>query len=130
VSAAKKVWTRLIITGLAACTVAAVAAPASGQTMRRDGSKAVPFVANVSNPVGPTAGDPHLRRDGSKAVPFVVDPAANVRPTTADGFDWGDAAVGAAAAIGLVALGGAGLALRGRLDPNRTAIRRRKATAT
>lgn len=102
-SAARKVWTRLIITGLAACAVAAIAAPASGQTMRRD---------------------------GSKAVPFVVDPEANVRPTTADGFDWGDAAVGAAAAIGLVALGGAGLALRGRLDPGRTAIRRRKATAT
>ena len=85
-STAKKVWTRLIITGLAACTVAALAAPASGQTLRRDGSKAVPFVANVSKPAGPTAGGPVLRRDGSKAVPFVADPRGErhgPRPPTA-----------------------------------------------
>ena len=38
-----------MITGLAAWTVAALAAPASGYELRRDGSKAVPFVANASS---------------------------------------------------------------------------------
>ena len=122
------IWIRLIVIGLAACTVAAVAAPASGQTLRRDGSKAVSFVADVSKAAGP--GGLLLRRDGSKAVPFVVNPGADVGPTAADGFDWGDAAVGAAAAIGLVALGGAGLALRGRRAPRRASLRQPKATAT
>lgn len=105
-SAAKKVWTRLIITGLAACTVAAVAAPASGQTMRRDGSKAVPFVANVSKPAGPTAGGLHLRRDGSKAVPFVADLEPHLAAQSADGFDWRDSAIGAGlgATIALLAM--------------------------
>jgi hypothetical protein len=130
VDTAKKVWTRLMIIGLAACTVAAVAAPASGQALRRDGSKAVPFVAEVDKPAGPTAGDPALRRDGSKAAPFVVGLEPNIAAPAADGFDWGDAAVGAAAAIGLVALGGVGLALRGRLAPRRASVRQPKATAT
>ena len=128
-STAKKVWTRLMIIGLAACMLAALAAPASGQTLHRDGSKAVPFVAEVSSASGPTAGVPVLRRDGSQAVPFVTGLEPVAAPA-ADGFDWGDAAVGAAAALGLVALGGAGLALYARLAPNRTAVRRSKAAAT
>src|SRR6476620_11730927 len=102
VSTAKKVWTRLMIIGLAACMLAALAAPASGQTLQRDGSKAVLFVTGLEPVAAPAA----------------------------DGFDWGDAAVGAAAALGLVALGGAGLALYARLAPNRTAVRRSKAAAT
>ena len=129
-SAAKKVWTRLIITGLAACTVAALAASAPAQDLRRDGSKAVPFVAEVGKPAGPTAGGLLLRRDGSKAVPWVANLEPDVAVPAGDGFDWGDAAVGAGAAIALVALGGAGLARRGRLARHRPAVRRSKAAAT
>jgi hypothetical protein len=129
VSAAKKVWAPLIIIGLAACTVAVLVAPASGQDLRRDGSKAVPFVADVSKPAGPVASGPVLRRDGSKAVPFV----AELEPDTAaaaDGFDWGDAALGAAVAIGTVALAGVGLAVRGRRVPNQASVQRPRAKAT
>jgi hypothetical protein len=100
------VWTRLIITGIAACTMAALAAPASGQTLHRDGSKAAPFVADVSKQADASA-SPVLHRDGSKAVPFVADVGANPAGTGADRFDWGDAAVGAGAAVGLMLLASA-----------------------
>jgi hypothetical protein len=46
-----------------------------------------------------------LRRDGSEAEPFAVEPSGS----TGDGFDWASAAVGAGAAMALVALGGAAL---------------------
>jgi hypothetical protein len=78
------IWTRLIITVLARCVTAALATPASGQTLRRDGSKAVPFVANV----------------GTEAAP----PTDTAAPT--DGFDWGDGAIGAG--LGAALLAGAG----------------------
>ena len=41
-----------------------------------------------------------LRRDGSKAVPFVADLGPKA-PATAGGFDWGDAAIGAGAVTGV-----------------------------
>ena len=46
-----------------------------------------------------------LRRDGSKADPFV--PISNPTPasTAVDGFDWDDAAAGAVGAMALVLLG-------------------------
>jgi hypothetical protein len=47
-----------------------------------------------------------LRRDGSQAEPTVVSASPS---DSGDGFDWGDAAVGAGAAMTLVALGGAAL---------------------
>jgi hypothetical protein len=97
------IWTRLIVAGLATCTIAALAAPASGQTLRRDGSKAEPLVANVSEQVQATPSGV-LRRDGSKAVPLVADLDVDASGAVADGFDWGDAAVGAAAAVGLMLL--------------------------
>ena len=128
-STAKRIWTRPIIIGLAACTVAALASPAVGQTLHRDGSKAVPFVADVSVP-GPKAGAPALRRDGSKAVPFVADLESDAAAPAGDGFDWGDAALGAAVAIGTVALAGVGLAVRGRRVSNQAAVQRPRATAT
>jgi hypothetical protein len=130
VGTARKFSTQLLIIGLAACTVAALAAPAPAQDLRRDGSKAVPFVAEVGRSAGAVASHPVLRRDGSKAVPWVANLEPDVAVPAGDGFDWGDAAVGAGAAIALVALGGAGLALRGRLAPHRPAVRRSKATAT
>ena len=47
---------------------------------------------------------PALRRDGSKAVPFVADLGPRA-PATAGGFDWGDAAIGAGAITGAMVLG-------------------------
>jgi hypothetical protein len=81
-----------------------------GVVLHRDGSKAVPFRAN------PVASESShlvvLRRDGSKADPFVADLAPTGTPT-ADGFDWGDAAVGLGAGmivgvLGLAAIGAYG----------------------
>jgi hypothetical protein len=92
--------------------------PTMSTTLHRDGSKATPFVANVS----PTA---TLHRDGSKAVPLV----ANLNPTAAPadsgtGFDWGDAMIGAGGAVALIAvLGAGGLTIRSRrhVEPAATA---------
>jgi hypothetical protein len=104
---------------VAPSALARPAGPAAGASLsqatpdavlHRDGSKAVPFQAH------PVAPEPFqrlvLRRDGSKADPFVAD----LTPTgaqTADGFDWGDAAVGLGAGmivgvLGLAAIGGYG----------------------
>ena len=57
----------------------------------------------------PASSNTVLRRDGSQAVPFV----ANVGSTTDGGFNWGDAAIGAGAITGVVALGLGGV-LAGR----------------
>lgn len=112
-------WTRIAVTALAGCMVAALATPAWGQgediTLRRDGSKAVPFVADVSGKSNANPSNaPVMRRDGSKAVPLVADldgePAA-----VADGFDWSDAAIGAGLGATAVLLAVAGtVAMRGR----------------
>jgi hypothetical protein len=93
------IWARVAGIGLVACAIAALAAPASGQILHRDGSKAVPFVAEVGNVAGPTAGAPALRRDGSKAVPFVADLEPHLAAPSADGFHWRDAAIGAGGAM-------------------------------
>ena len=57
-----------------------------------------------------------LHRDGSKAVAFVPNPAGATTPAeSGNGFDWGDAMVGAGAAVALLALlGAAGLTARSR----------------
>jgi hypothetical protein len=119
------IWTRLTITALAVCAVGAVAAPAWGgsndSNLRRDGSKAAPFVADVRTDTADRSG-PVLHRDGSKAAPFVADVSGqsdtDLTPETAvanDGFEWRDAAIGAGlgAAAVLLALA-ATSALRGR----------------
>jgi hypothetical protein len=91
-------------------TASATAPATSGVVLHRDGSKAVPFRAY------PVASESShrvaLRRDGSKAEPFVADLAPTVAPA-ADGFDWGDAAVGGGAVmivglLGLAAIGAYG----------------------
>jgi hypothetical protein len=79
-------------------------------TLHRDGSKAVPFRAYPA-----TSGSSHqvvLRRDGSKADPFVADVAAT-SVTAADGFDWGDAAVGLGAGLIVGVLGFAAIGAYG-----------------
>jgi hypothetical protein len=109
--------TRVTATVLAGLATAGLAAPAIGYgdelTLRRDGSVAVPFVANPGHD-GASQRVPVLRRDGSKAVPF--DPIiGRTTSAPADGFDWGDAGVGAAlgGAAALVGIGAAA-AVRGR----------------
>jgi hypothetical protein len=66
----------------------------------------------VAAPAAPAAGDEDivLHRDGSKAAPVVVPEP----PASSDGFDWGDAGVGAGAGVGalLVAAAGAQFARR------------------
>ena len=102
------IWARVAGIGLVACAVAALAASAPGQDLRRDGSKAVPFVSQVSTRADGTARDPVLRRDGSKAVPFVADLEPDIAAAAGEGFDWGDAAIGAGlgATIALLAMVG------------------------
>ncbi|MGH2989359.1 MAG: hypothetical protein ACRDMA_05750 [Solirubrobacterales bacterium] len=116
--------TRMTITALAVCVVAALATPAAGQNLRRDGSKAVPFVAKVgekavdsraADAVGSYTG-PALRRDGARAVPVVVDldpaPAAD-----SAGFDWRVAGVAVGVGALAVALAAAAVvSLRARRD--------------
>jgi hypothetical protein len=121
-------WTRLATIALALGTMAALAAPAWGQsddvTLRRDGSKAVPLVADVSAKSDAKAPIvPALRRDGSKAEQFVaqvspsIDNASTAPPSSGEssGFHWGDAVIGAglgaAAALLMV---GAVIAVRRR----------------
>jgi hypothetical protein len=55
-------------------------------------------------------------RDGSQAVPFVADVSGTSSAAAASGdFDWGDAAIGAGTVLGIVALLGAtGLAIHHR----------------
>ncbi|MGH2991616.1 MAG: hypothetical protein ACRDMA_17505 [Solirubrobacterales bacterium] len=114
-------WTRIAITALAGCMVAVLATPAWGQgddlTLRRDGSKAVPFVADVSGKGGADSSNaPVMRRDGSKAVPFVAD--LDPEPAAAgDGFDWSDAAIGAGLGAAAVALAVAGAVAMRRRRP-------------
>jgi hypothetical protein len=90
---------------------------------RRTRAAAVALLtAAMAAPAAPAAakgGDVVLRRDGSKAVPFVSDPA----PTPADGFDWGDAGIGAGVATTLM-LGATGaLAARSRRPAGRVHLR-------
>ena len=55
-----------------------------------------------------------LRRDGSQAEAFVAD-VGGTPSATGDGFDWGDAAIGAAGGLGLaLAAAGGTLAVAGR----------------
>ena len=65
----------------------------------------------------PDQGTVTLHRDGSKAVPFVAEPSGT---STAGAFDWGDAMIGAGGAVALIALIGAGgftLRVRQRMTP-------------
>ena len=52
--------------------------------------------------------EPALRRNGSEAVPFVADVQPSA-PATASGFDWGDAGIGAGAAFALTMIGIGGM---------------------
>jgi hypothetical protein len=61
-------------------------------------------IAAVAAPSTASADDVVLRRDGSKAVPIVTVP----EPARAEGFDWGDAGIGAGVGLAALLLGAAG----------------------
>ena len=66
-----------------------------------------------------------LRRDGSQAIPFVADVGPEAT-ATGDGFDWGDGAIGATAMLAAIAAA-SGLVLkrrpsRGHTPPSATPI--------
>ena len=67
--------------------------------LRRDGDRAVRF-----DPVIGAGKQPTLRRDGSQAVAFAPGPGPSTGGTQPDHFDWADAAIGAAGAVGLMLL--------------------------
>jgi len=124
------IWTRLLGAMLVGCMAAAFAAPAFGEggglTLHRDGSKAVPFVAHVGKGAGASSSHLVLHRDGSKAVPFdpSIGTTASLSTHSHDGFDWADAAVGAAFALLLVGLGNVLLTKK-----RRASLERRRARA-
>ncbi len=70
--------------------------------------------SNDTKATASAAGGDHdklvLRRDGSKAVPFVPYAGASSSASEPDGFDWGDAAVGAGAVLSVMLGTGAMLA--------------------
>ena len=61
-----------------------------------------------------SAGDIVIRRDGSKAVEVPTAPLVSTSQDTADGFDAGDAGVGAAGMLALVLASAGVVALHGR----------------
>ena len=73
---------------------------------RRTRSAVAVALMTVAVPVAPAAGDEDfvLRRDGSKAVPVVVPGPDG----PSDGFDWGDAGIGAGAGVAALLVAAAG----------------------
>ena len=118
-------WIRAVVIATAAVALASAvpAAADSGRSngtpgasagaqhrvvLHRDGSIAVPFRGDSATT---KSNEPVLRRDGSQAEAFVPGIGTPVRATGSDRFDWGDAAVGAASAFGLVLVACGGLIL-------------------
>jgi hypothetical protein len=98
--------------GLAAIALAIPGAAAGYSTTGND--PAGP--ASASTPPTTRESAVVVRRDGSRAVPFVADVSGTSSAAAASGdFDWGDAAIGAGTVLGIVALLGAtGLAIHHR----------------
>jgi hypothetical protein len=84
---------------LAVCAAIAPVVPASGEIVRNP-SAAAPRVADV----GGSAGGPGGPRDGSAAVPFVAEVGPD-KESGGEGFDWADVALGAIGGGMLVVLG-------------------------
>jgi hypothetical protein len=94
-------------------TALAIPGAAAGFSSTGDDLAGPPSASTPPTPLEETV---VLRRDGSQAVPFVADVSGG-SPAAAAGsdFDWGDAAIGAGTALGIVALlGASGLAIRSR----------------
>jgi hypothetical protein len=57
-----------------------------------------------------------VRRDGSKAVPFVANLGPSSGSTQPDGFDWGDAAISAGGAVSVMLVASGLIAVTRRRD--------------
>jgi hypothetical protein len=68
-------------------------------------------------------------RDGSQAVPFVADVSPKA-PVATGGFDWGDAGIGAGVAAGAIALGMTGVLGARRLKSTPRGARMPAATSS
>jgi hypothetical protein len=75
-----------------------------------------PSGVSTASATPPATGDVMLHRDGSKADPFVAD-LAPTGAAAADGFDWGDAAVGVGAGMIVSVLGFAAIGAYGGRRP-------------
>jgi hypothetical protein len=65
--------------------------------------------APIDQPVPGTAGDITLRPSGDRDEPYAASvTAAEPSTVSGDGFDWGDAGIGAAAMLALAAIGAGG----------------------
>ncbi len=105
--------THRFMRGLAiAIAVSALAAPvasvAPAAASVHEPSSATPQTAQRSDDSGVV-----LRRDGSQAVPFVADVGPEATATS-DGFDWGDAGIGATSMLVLAAIAAGAALLLGR----------------
>jgi hypothetical protein len=108
----RKLAAAVISASLVAPGVAA-AAPIDSSHSAGGNETATGAGSGGQGPAGITA-----RRDGSQAEPFVADLGGSAAAANdGDDFAWGDAAIGAGAALGLVALAGGGVALRRRATP-------------
>jgi hypothetical protein len=112
---------RRLVRGLAlALTAASLVIPGAASAAQLEGPQlGAPIANDQADQATAPARDQTavtLRRDGSKAVPFVAESSdAATAGDSAGGFDWGDAMIGAGAALALVALIGAGgFTIRGR----------------
>ena len=65
----------------------------SSPTVASSGSSSLTAISHDSSPTVA------LHRDGSKAVPVVADLGPEPTTVSGDGFDWGDAAIGAGAVL-------------------------------
>ena len=83
--------TRAIVIALVGVALVS-AAPAMGNSGR---TKAVPGASVVGSDDGKVI----VRRDGSKAVPFVPNVGPSSSASEPEAFDWGDAAIGAGSAL-------------------------------
>ena len=87
------------------------AAPATGDGGRTEATPGVPATGSDDEKV-------IVRRDGSSAVPFVPYVGGSSTVTERDGFDWGDAAIGAGSAFSVLLLASAVLVMtRRRAQP-------------
>ncbi|HEX2466714.1 MAG TPA: hypothetical protein VHJ54_00780 [Solirubrobacterales bacterium] len=98
-----------------ALTATAFAVPAAASGYSTTGDELAGPTSASTPPAAPESAIV-VRRDGSQAVPFVADVSGTSSAAAASSdFDWGDAAIGAGTALGIVALLGAtGLAIRNR----------------
>jgi hypothetical protein len=101
------------------CLVSAIVAPAASADSIGPNEQ-VTLAKEAAHSTDPSQSTRHQHiRDGSRAVPFVPWVTGEPPATADDGFDWGDAGVGATATLALAVIA-AGTALANGHRPRRT----------